>query len=110
MNVKKLRMERGLSQKGLADATNIPKGRINGWEQKGTQPKTKDYATLKAFFEIKDSHPTNDNSTSERKSEAETEKLIDTLSGIIAKRNKTIAELKIKLSNCQKSLLEEQKK
>jgi transcriptional regulator with XRE-family HTH domain len=51
MNVKELRERNGLSQQELADKTGIPKGRINGWEQKGTKPKAEDSRILSAFFE-----------------------------------------------------------
>lgn len=50
INVKELRQKFRLSQKDLSDATGIPKGRINGWEQLGSHPKIKDYNTLKNFF------------------------------------------------------------
>jgi transcriptional regulator with XRE-family HTH domain len=51
MNVKELREKHGLSQQELSDQTGIPKGRINGWEQKGTKPKAEDSKVLNAFFE-----------------------------------------------------------
>ena len=50
MNIKELRISLNLSQQKLSDLTGIPKGRINGWEQKGTNPKAKDYKTLENFF------------------------------------------------------------
>lgn len=50
MNVKELRSKYGLSQGQLSEQTGIPKGRINGWEQQGTQPKAEDSAKLEAFF------------------------------------------------------------
>lgn len=51
MNVKELRLKYGLSQQDLADATGIPKGRINGWEQNKGKPKAADTAILKDFFQ-----------------------------------------------------------
>lgn len=51
MNVKELRTKYGLSQSELAEKTGIPKGRINGWEQQGSKPKSEDTAVLEAFFE-----------------------------------------------------------
>lgn len=51
MNVKELREKHGLSQQELSDKTGIPKGRINGWEQKGTKPKAEDSRILTAFFQ-----------------------------------------------------------
>jgi transcriptional regulator with XRE-family HTH domain len=50
MNLKKLRKEKGLSQQGLADATGIPKGRIEKWETGKAKPKVKDSEILKKFF------------------------------------------------------------
>lgn len=51
MNVRELREKYGLSQQELSDATGIPKGRINGWEQRGSSPKVEDFQKLQEFFE-----------------------------------------------------------
>lgn len=52
MDIEKLRKERNLSQQDLADATGIPKGRINMWEQRKVEPpKKEDYEKLRIFFE-----------------------------------------------------------
>lgn len=51
LKVKELREKHGLSQKDLADKTGIPKGRINGWEQTGSNPKAEDTEKLRQFFE-----------------------------------------------------------
>lgn len=40
----------GLSQQQFADKTGIPKGRINGWEQLGSNPKTEDFNKIKKFL------------------------------------------------------------
>lgn len=56
LNIKELRLSRGLSQQKLSDETGIPKGRINGWEQQGTQPKKDDYDKLIRFFGVDDSN------------------------------------------------------
>lgn len=50
LNIKELRTAKGISQQKLADLTGIPKGRINGWEQQGSQPKKEDYEKLVEFF------------------------------------------------------------
>jgi len=50
INVKALRIANGLSQNELAEATGIPRGRINAWEQRGSMPKHEDYLTLMSFF------------------------------------------------------------
>lgn len=50
MNVKKLREDQRITQRQLSEATGIPIGRINSWEQRGTEPKKKDYDILKEFF------------------------------------------------------------
>lgn len=59
LDVKKLREEFKLSQQELAEKTGIPKGRINAWEQRGTQPKLADYNVLVSFFENLRSQKTN---------------------------------------------------
>lgn len=50
MDIKELRKHYRLTQKALSDATGIPVGRINGWEQQGTKPKAEDQAKLDSFF------------------------------------------------------------
>lgn len=55
LNIKELRTSRGLSQQKLSDETGIPKGRINGWEQLGSQPKKEDYDKLVNFFGLENS-------------------------------------------------------
>jgi transcriptional regulator with XRE-family HTH domain len=50
MDIKKLREERGLTQQRLADATGIPKHRIEKWETGQANPKVKDTEILKKFF------------------------------------------------------------
>lgn len=51
IDIKKMREELKLTQQELSVKTGIPKGRINAWEQRGSQPKTDDFITLKNFFE-----------------------------------------------------------
>lgn len=50
MNTKALRKEFQLTQQDLADATGIPKGRINAWEQRNSKPKTEDFFILSTYF------------------------------------------------------------
>lgn len=50
IDTKKLRKKLRLSQQDLSDKTGIPKGRINAWEQRGSQPKTEDYIIIQKFF------------------------------------------------------------
>lgn len=50
LNIKELRIEFNLTQQELSDATGIPKGRINAWEQRNSKPKVDDYNTLSTFF------------------------------------------------------------
>ncbi|HRO18517.1 MAG TPA: LexA family transcriptional regulator [Ferruginibacter sp.] len=60
IDVKKIRLELGLSQQELADRLDIPKGRINAWEQRGTTPKLEDYKKLtKLINENKSFHSEN---------------------------------------------------
>jgi transcriptional regulator with XRE-family HTH domain len=64
LNVKELRLKKGLSQQELAEKTGIPKGRINNWEQGNGSPKAQDYIKLRDFFEsieIESSHETMEN-------------------------------------------------
>jgi len=51
LDIKKLRESLGISQQDLSDKTGIPKGRINAWEQRGSQPKTEDFLIIKQFFD-----------------------------------------------------------
>jgi transcriptional regulator with XRE-family HTH domain len=51
MDIKGLRLKFGLTQAALAELTGIPKGRINGWEQQGTKPKSEDFLSLSRVFE-----------------------------------------------------------
>ncbi len=46
INVKELRLKKGITQEELAELTGIPRGRINGWEQRGTTPKLEDYRKI----------------------------------------------------------------
>jgi transcriptional regulator with XRE-family HTH domain len=50
VKIKELRIKHNLSQQDLADATKIPKGRINNWEQGRGNPKGADERTLTAYF------------------------------------------------------------
>jgi transcriptional regulator with XRE-family HTH domain len=51
IDTKKIRKAAGgLSQQEFADKTHIPKGRINGWEQSGSNPKTEDFNKIKKFL------------------------------------------------------------
>jgi transcriptional regulator with XRE-family HTH domain len=50
MDISELRKKYKLSQSQLGELTGIPFGRINGWEQQGSNPKGEDSEILKALF------------------------------------------------------------
>lgn len=54
MNIKDLRKAKKMSQQDLADATGIPKARIEKWEVGKSSPKMDDFLTLQKFFGLSD--------------------------------------------------------
>lgn len=50
MNIKEMRNKLGITQQQLADATGIPKTRIEKWEVGKGNPKVDDYVKLQKFF------------------------------------------------------------
>lgn len=67
MNVKELRNKHKLSQQELSDLSGIPKGRINGWEQQGTNPKAQDLRILEELFKSIENKDSNSISLSGKK-------------------------------------------
>lgn len=59
MDIKELRIKKGLSQQELSDKTGIPRGRIAKWEEGKAKPKTDDYKTLEKFFANDSNKPLN---------------------------------------------------
>lgn len=115
MRVKELREKYGFSQQELANLTGIPKGRINGWEQKGTKPKAEDFTILTAFFrscESKDSQgKMSENLTLVSKlSEQKDDLLIESLKNNVKLLEEKAARLEADLSNCRSLLQTEKQK
>ncbi|MDR6564629.1 MULTISPECIES: helix-turn-helix domain-containing protein [unclassified Arcicella] len=80
MNIKELRIQFGLSQQELAEKVGIPRGRINGWEQRGSKPKVDDHKKLEDFF----IHLSKQKLTDIQKEEAE---IIGNLEGLLESEN-----------------------
>jgi phage repressor protein C with HTH and peptisase S24 domain len=60
INVKELRIKKGLTQEKFAEITGIPRGRINAWENRGTIPKLDDYNKIVSVLgEMDDDNETN---------------------------------------------------
>lgn len=53
LNIRELRSKLGFSQRELSEATGIPIGRINNWEQNKGRPKKEDYDVLNKYFSSK---------------------------------------------------------
>ena len=88
LNVKELRERLGLSQQALAEATGIPKGRINNWELGKGKPKAEDTEILLRLARtmVQD----------------KVESLLDYRDEMIALLKEKIEQLQIKLDECER--------
>jgi len=46
LNIKQVRKDLNLTQQQFADKINVPIGRVNAWEMRGSTPKVQDYNTI----------------------------------------------------------------
>jgi transcriptional regulator with XRE-family HTH domain len=49
INIKELRVQKGLSQQQMADLIGVPKDRLAKWEQRNIVPKVEDYEKIKSL-------------------------------------------------------------
>jgi len=52
LDIKKVRKELSLTQQQFADKINVPIGRVNAWEMRGSTPKVEDYNAIIKLLEI----------------------------------------------------------
>ncbi|MFA9212954.1 MAG: helix-turn-helix domain-containing protein [Candidatus Methylacidiphilales bacterium] len=50
LNIKAIRKQNKLTQQEFADIINVPLPRVNAWEQRGSNPKIKDYKAIENFL------------------------------------------------------------
>jgi transcriptional regulator with XRE-family HTH domain len=101
LDIKEFRKSKNLTQQAFADMIDVPIGRVNAWEQRGTKPKIDDWSKIKKVFENTTNVIINENKNAKSESDLTLSTISDLAksSVVLAEANKILSEANRTLAN-----------